>query len=594
MFQWFKSKNKIISSSHRSQQRLLIPPTLQTGHQIDFICKIERQATLYLFDLSLILKPDEIIEKVSYESGDSALILKDFIYKKTQFTVVIDGGWDNCKSTLVFNIETKTKQIYQFTVLVTIISNFKYKIDMNKGQRTCRLWALDRNPDANYLQENKDPWIEGDMILNIHNRYLWEYRHVDQQKSWLPLFIMNGVTEPVTTSYSDAQNPGERIVLNQIHSDQGKIKSNSKGHLSVQGEISTDSIYTKAIIAGHPLGEGMLFTSSGMMAGHSLYIGSPEAKPKNIYIGMPGVVSTKLVSTDYLQMAPLSVKEMPTHVTKGTLILCYDYSGYPDLVLLYANKDNPQSLSDWKPLFAANSSLEHEKLPPRPTPTSRPHLYPVSFNPNIQTNKSDAGNIIEMRPVAANKDVKEEKKEKVQVENIPNLGTQTYTRFQFERQTVPVSADKKAIWKNLTVTDPGRELKGEGQQYWSDKDRCWTVPQDGLLHVEGYLLFLEEPLRPSEPISYHEGDLLLFNIACNQEQNNDIYPITQLEFPLIPYMNDVTHQVCAHQRLPFSMVYPVKKGDKISFALAYLYQHSAYVKAQDLPIKKAIITVFMS
>lgn len=564
---------------------------LQAGQQIDFICKIERQTVLYLFDLSLILKPNEVIEKVSYECGDSALILKDFIYKKTQFTVVIDGGWDNCKSTLVFNIETKSKQIYQFTVLVTVISNFKYKVDMNKGQRWCRLWALDHNPDANYLQENQEPWIEGDMILNIHNRYLWEYRYMDQQKSWLPLFIMNGVTEPVITHYSDAQNPGERIVLNQIHSDQGKIKSNSKGHLSVQGEISTESIYTKAIIAGHPLGEGMLFTSPGMMAGHSLYIGSPEAKPKNIYIGMPGVVSTKLVSTDYLQMAPLSVKEMPTHVTKGTLILCYDYRGHSDLVLLYANKDNPQSLSDWKPLFTEGSPQDSERLPPRPIPTSRPHLYPVSFNPNIQTNKPDAGNIIEMRPAAVNK---EEKEEKVPVEDSKHLGTQTYTRFQFERAGVPVSVDKKVIWKNLTVTDPKLQLKGEGQQYWSEDDSCWTAPQDGLLHVEGWLLFLEEPLNPSEPVSYHAGDLLLLNIACNQEQNNDIYPITQLEFPLIPYMNDVTHQVCAHQRLPFSMVYPVKKGDKITFALAYLYQHSAYAKAKDLPIKKAVISVFMS
>lgn len=586
MFQWFK--NKVTSSNYRSQQRLLIPPMLQVGQHIDFICKIERQAVLYLFDLSLILKPNETIEKVSYESGDSALILKDFLYKKTQFTVLIDGGWDNCKSTLVFNIETKSKQIYQFTVLVTIISNFKYKVDMNKGQRTCRLWALDRNPDANYLQDNQEPWIEGDMILNIHNRYLWEYRHVDQQKSWLPLFIMNGVTEPVITHYSDAQNPGERIVLNQIHSDQGKIKSNSKGHLSVQGEISTDSIYTKAIIAGHPLGEGMLFTSSGMMAGHSLYIGSPEAKPKNIYIGMPGVVSTKLVSTDYLQMAPLSVKEMPTHVTKGTLILCHDYSGYSDLVLLYANKDNPQSFSDWKPLFAASSSQGREQLPSRPTPTSRPHLYPISFNPNIQTNKSDTGNIIEMRPVAANKE------EKAQVEKPKNHGIQTYTRFQFERESIPASVDKKIIWKNLTISEPSLQLKGEGQQYWSDKECCWIVAQDGLLHVEGWFLFSEEVLNPSEPVSYHVGDLLLLNIACNQEQNNDIYPITQQEFPLIPYINDVTHQVCAHQRLPFSMVYPVKKGDKITFALAYLYQHSAYAKAKDLSIKKAIITVFMS
>ncbi|CAI3941568.1 hypothetical protein [Commensalibacter papalotli (ex Botero et al. 2024)] len=589
VFQWFKNKNKTTLRNSSPQQRLLIPPILQNGHQLDFIYKLERQAASYLFDLSLILHPNESIEKVSYESGDSSLGLKEFIYNLTQFTVIIDGGWDNCKSTLLFKVETNTKQSYQFTVLVTIISDFKNKVDIDKGQRTCRLWALDRNPEANYLQEDQEPWIEGDMILNLNNRYLWEYRQVNQQQSWIPLFVMNGVTEPVMTVYTDAQNPGERMILNQIHSDQGKIKSNGKGNLSVQGEISTDSIYTKAIIAGHPLGEGMLFTSQGMMAGHSLYVGSTEAKPKNIYIGMPGVVSAKLVSTDYLQIAPLSIKEIPTHVTKGTLILCYDYKSYSDLVLLYAIKDNPQSPSDWKPLFSTEDSQDKVRLPPRPASTSRPHLYPVSFNPNIQTSKSTTDNIVEIRPV-----VTSDKEENVAPFDNKHLGTETYTRFQFERENIPVTLDKKIIWKNLTVKDNKQHLNGDGQQYWSEDDHYWKAPADGLLHIQGWILFPEEQLNPSEPISYHAGDMFLLNIACNQQQKNDIYPLTQLELPLIPYVNDVTHQVCAHQQLPFAMTYPVEQGDKITFVVAYMPQNSAYGKPKDLSIKKAVITLFMS
>lgn len=589
VFQWFKNKNKTTLRNSCSEQRLLIPPMLQTGHQLDFIYKIERQAVSYLFDLSLILHPNETIEKVSYESGDPSLGLKEFVYNLTQFTVTIDGGWDNCKSTILFKVETKTKQLYQFTVLVTIISDFKSKVDIDNGQRICRLWALDRNPEVNYLQENQEPWIEGDMVLNLNNRYLWEYRQVNQQQSWLPLFIMNGVTEPVATVYNDAQNPGERMILNQIHSDQGKIKSNSKGNLSVQGEISTDSIYTKAIIAGHPLGEGMLFTSQGMMAGHSLYVGSTEAKPKNIYIGMPGVVSAKLISTDYLQIAPLSIKEIPTHVTKGTLILCYDYKSYTDLVLLYATKDNPQSSSDWKPLFSAEDSQDKGRLPPRPTSTSRPHLYPVSFNPNIQASKSTTDNIVEIRPVVSSK-----KEDNIASQENKHLGTQTYTRFQFERESIPVSIDKKIVWKNLIIKDIKQQLNGEGQQYWSEDNHYWKAPANGLLHIQGWILFPEEQLKPSEPISYHTGDMFLLNLACNQQQKNDIYPLTQLELPLIPYVNDVTHQVCAHQQLPFLMTYPVEKGDKITFSVAYMPQNSAYGKAKDLSIKKAVITLYMS
>lgn len=594
VFQWFKNKNKTKSASSCSQQRLLILPALQTGHQIDFIYKVESQDVQYTVDLSLLLQPDEVIENVSYENKDSSLSLRDFIYQKANFSVIVKGGWDSCKSSLLFKVETNTKRTYQFTVLVTIISNLKSKVDLENQQRKCRLWALDRNPDIKDAQPDSESWIEGDMFLNIQNRYLWEYRQVEKQRVWVPLFVMNGAVEPVDTIYSDAQNSGERVILNQICSDQGMIKSNGKGNLSVKANITTDAVYTKAIVAGHPLGEGMLFTSQGMLAGHSLYVGSPEAKPKNIYIGMPGVVSSKLISTDYLQIAPLSIKEMPTQVTKGTLILCYDYAGYEDLVLLYARKDHPQSVSDWKPLFSS-TAIEAKSAPPiPPRSTSKPNLYSVSFNPNIHTEKSSAaGNIIEMKsvPAASHTDdaavVTPPKEGK-------HLGIDTYTRLQFEREQVPVTADKKTRWKNLEIKEVKQQITGEGQQYWSGVENYWKAPADGLLHIQGYVIFAEEQMKPSEPISYHAGDIFLLNIACNQEQKKEIYPLTQLEFPLVPYMNDVTHQICAHQQLPFTISYPVKKDDKITIALAYMHQQTAYGKAKDLLIKKAVITFFMS
>lgn len=594
VFQWFKNKNKTKSASSCSQQRLLILPALQTGHQIDFIYKVESQDVQYTVDLSLLLQPDEVIENVSYENKDSSLSLRDFIYQKANFSVIVKGGWDSCKSSLLFKVETNTKRTYQFTVLVTIISNLKSKVDLENQQRKCRLWALDRNPDIKDAQPDSESWIEGDMFLNIQNRYLWEYRQVEKQRVWVPLFVMNGAVEPVDTIYSDAQNSGERVILNQICSDQGMIKSNGKGNLSVKANITTDAVYTKAIVAGHPLGEGMLFTSQGMLAGHSLYVGSPEAKPKNIYIGMPGVVSSKLISTDYLQIAPLSIKEMPTQVTKGTLILCYDYAGYEDLVLLYARKDHPQSVSDWKPLFSS-TAIEVKSAPPvPPRSTSKPNLYSVSFNPNIHTEKSSAaGNIIEMKsvPAASHTDdaavVTPPKEGK-------HLGIDTYTRLQFEREQVPVTADKKTRWKNLEIKEVKQQITGEGQQYWSGVENYWKAPTDGLLHIQGYVIFAEEQMKPSEPISYHAGDIFLLNIACNQEQRREIYPLTQLEFPLVPYMNDVTHQICAHQQLPFTISYPVKKDDKITIALAYMHQQTAYGKAKDLLIKKAVITFFMS
>lgn len=594
VFQWFKNKNKTKSASSCSQQRLLILPALQTGHQIDFIYKVESQDVQYTVDLSLLLQPDEVIENVSYENKDSSLSLRDFIYQKANFSVIVKGGWDSCKSSLLFKVETNTKRTYQFTVLVTIISNLKSKVDLENQQRKCRLWALDRNPDIKDAQPDSESWIEGDMFLNIQNRYLWEYRQVEKQRVWVPLFVMNGAVEPVDTIYSDAQNSGERVILNQICSDQGMIKSNGKGNLSVKANITTDAVYTKAIVAGHPLGEGMLFTSQGMLAGHSLYVGSPEAKPKNIYIGMPGVVSSKLISTDYLQIAPLSIKEMPTQVTKGTLILCYDYAGYEDLVLLYARKDHPQSVSDWKPLFSS-TAIEVKSAPPvPPRSTSKPNLYSVSFNPNIHTEKSSAaGNIIEMKsvPAASHTDdaavVTPPKEGK-------HLGIDTYTRLQFEREQVPVTADKKTRWKNLEIKEVKQQITGEGQQYWSGVENYWKAPTDGLLHIQGYVIFAEEQMKPSEPISYHAGDIFLLNIACNQEQKREIYPLTQLEFPLVPYMNDVTHQICAHQQLPFTISYPVKKDDKITIALAYMHQQTAYGKAKDLLIKKAVITFFMS
>lgn len=596
VFQWFKNKNKNKTKSayNRNQQRLLILPALQNGHQIDFIYKVESQDVQYAVDLSLLLQPDEIVENVTYENKDSALSLSDFIYQQANFSVIVKGGWDSCKSSLLFKVETNTKRTYQFTALVTIISNFKSKVDLENQQRKCRLWALDRNPDIKDVQPDSEAWIEGDMCLNIHNRYLWEYRQVEKQKVWVPLFVMNGAAEPVNTIYSDAQNSGERLVLNQIYSDQGMIKSNGKGNLSAKASITTDAVYTKAIVAGHPLGEGMLFTSQGMLAGHSLYVGSPEAKPKNIYIGMPGVVSSKLISTDYLQIAPLSIKEMPTQVTKGTLILCYDYAGYEDLVLLYARKDHPQSVSDWKPLFSSISTevKSAPSIPPRST--SKPNLYSVSFNPNIHTEKSPTtGNIIEMKPVSTAPHT-DDTAEVIPPKEDKHLGVDTYTRLQFEREQIPVTIDKKIRWKNLEIKEVKQQITGEGQQYCSDVESCWIAPADGLLHIQGYFIFAEEEMKPSEPVSYHAGDILLLNLACNQEQKKEIYPLTQLEFPLVPYMNDVTHQICAHQQLPFTISYPVKKDDKIVVALAYMNQQTAYGKSKDLLIKKAVITFFMS
>ncbi|CAI3929241.1 unnamed protein product [Commensalibacter communis] len=596
VFQWFKKKGQKGSTQNHSQ-RLLVLPMLQTGQQIDFIYKVENQAVQYIFDLSLVLQPNEVIEEVNYENKEDSFQLKDFIYQQNKFTVTADGGWNNSKFAILLKVTTNTKQIYHFTILVTIISVYKNKNDLGNGQRVCRLWGLDHNPDLNYAQENQEPWIEGDMILNIHNRYLWEYKKTDKQEVWLPLFILNGATDSVVSSYSDAKNPGERLALNHIHSDQGKVKSDSKGNLSVQGDMTTGSIYTKAIIAGHPLGEGMLFTSQGMIAGHSLYIGSPEAKPKNIYIGMPGVVSTKMVSTDYLQLTPLSVKELPSQVTKGTLILCYDYKGHSDLVLLYAKKDTPQTLSDWKVLFAS-TGIEQKPTPPtssytpRIAPTSKPHLYPVSFNPDIPTGRSKLNNIIDIKPVPNTDNTNEQELVKTQTTSCSGIGT--YTRFQFEKITIPKTIDKKIVWKKLCVEDQDQQLKGEGQQYWSKQESCWQVPVEGLLHVEGSFIFIEEQLNSSEPIPYHTGDMLLLNVACNQEQKHEIYPTTQLEFPLIPYVNDVTHRICAHQQISFSMTYPVKKGDKISIILGYLNQHSAYSVAKDLCVKKSIITLYMS
>lgn len=576
---------------------MLILPVFQTGHQIDFIYKVESHIVQYAADLTLFLQPEEVIEKVSYENKDSSLSFSDFVYQKASFMMAVKGGWDSCKSSILFTVETNIKRTYQFTVLVTVISNTKNKIDIEKQQRKSRLWAFDQNPDISVAQPDGNTWIEGDMILNIHNRYLWEYRQVDNRKIWTPLFIMNGANEPVSTIYSDAQNPGERLVLSQIHSDQGKIKSNAQGSLSVKGDITTENVYTKAMVAGHPLGEGMLFTSQGMIAGHSLYVGSPEAKPKNIYIGMPGVVSSKLISTDYLQIAPLSIKEMPTQVTKGTLVLCFDYAGYTDLVLLYATKDHPQSITDWKPLFSSVMVPAEKKnitsTPPRPT--SRPNLYPVSFNPNISAGKPVSGNIVEMRPSTSSSDTVETSS----IENSSSIekkhyGVDTYTRLLFEREQIPVTIDKKTLWKALQIDESAQKITGDGQQYCSIEDNCWKAPISGLLHIQGYFIFMEEQVKPSEPISYHAGDVLLLNIACNQEQKDDIYPLTQLEFPLVPYMNDVTHCICAHQQLPFTMTYPVKKDDKITISLAYMHQQSAYGQAKDLLIKKAVITWFIS
>ncbi|MDI2113289.1 hypothetical protein [Commensalibacter nepenthis] len=594
VFQWFKKKGQKGSKYNHSQQRLLVLPMLQTGQQIDFIYKAENQDVQYLFDLSFVLQPDEVIQEVNYDNKESSFQLKNFIYEQNKFTVTAEGGWNNSKFSILLKVTTKTKQTYHFTILVTIISTYKSKSDLENGQRSCRLWGLERNPDSNYVQENQEPWIEGDMILNIHNRYLWEFKKTDAQELWLPLFILNGATDPVVSSYSDAQNPGERLALNHIHSDQGKVKSDSKGNLSVQGDVTTGSIYTKAMIAGHPLGEGMLFTSPGMIAGHSLYIGSPEAKPKNIYIGMPGVVSTKMVSSDYLQLTPLSVKELPSQVTKGTLILCYDYVGHSDLVLLYANKDNPQTSNDWKALFASVGT-EQKSLPqtppymPRIVPTSRPHLYPVSFNPNIPTGRSRTHHTNDIKPVP---NTDEQKLVAVQANRCS--GVKTYTRFQFEKIIIPKTIERKIVWEKLCVKEHEQQLSGEGQQYWSEEDHCWEAPTEGLLHVEGSFVFAEEQLNPSEPIPYHAGDMFLLNIACNKEQKHEIYPPTQLEFPLIPYVNDVTRKICAHQQISFTMTYPVKKGDMVSFILGYLNQHSTYGIARDLSVKKSIITLFMS
>lgn len=593
VFQWFK--NKIKSAHNKSQQRLLILPVFQTGHQIDFIYKVESQIVQYAADLTLFLQPEEVIEKVSYENKDSSLSFSDFVYQKANFMMTVKGGWDSCKTSILFTVETNIKRTYQFTVLVTVISNTKNKIDIEKQQRKSRLWAFDQNPDISVAQPDGNTWVEGDMILNIHNRYLWEYRQVDNRKLWAPLFIMSGANEPVSTIYSDAQNPGERLVLSQIHSDQGKIKSNAQGSLSVKGDIATENVYTKAIVAGNPLGEGMLFTSQGMMAGHSLYIGSPEAKPKNIYIGIPGVISSKLISADYLQMSPLSIKEVPVQVTKGTLILCSDYKSYTDLVLLYATKDHPQSITDWKPLFASAKSINEKVVTSTSSrSTSRPNLYPVSFNPNISASKPVSGSVVEMKPVTVPSHPVDNTVSPLVVHTGNHLGVDTYTRLQFERERVVVTLDKKVLWNQLKVKEVKQQIIGEGQQYWVEEGDYWKVPTSGLLHVQGYFIFLEEQMKVSDPISYHAGDTLLLNVACDQEQTNDLYPLNQLEFPLVPYINDVTHQICINQRLPFIMTYPVTKGDKITIRLAYIHQQAAYGQAKDLLIKKAVVTFFIS
>ncbi|MDI2089783.1 hypothetical protein [Commensalibacter oyaizuii] len=591
VFGWFKNSGKNLFAKNCFQQRLVILPVLQSGHQIDFIYKAGQSAVTYCVDLKFLLSPGEEIKQVHYDSGDHTLILDDFVVDKNKFIVTVSGGYDHCKSTILFKIDTNLEIQHSFTVLVKTTSIQLKKDDDISEKRLCRLWVLDRNPDQQYRQEGGDIWIEGDMILNQHNHYLWEYRVIDGKPIWMPLFVMNGVIEPMVTSDEDEKSVGERLILNKLHSDQGKIKSNAKGDLTIEGEVRANSLYTKAMVAGYPLGEGMLFTTNGMMAGHSLYIGSPEAKPKHIYIGVQGVVSTKLVSTDYLQLAVLSVRELPTNVKQGAVVLCNDYIGFSgEIVLLFTAKDNPQSPSDWKVLSSPDGMA---RVPQRPLP-QRPNLYPISFNPRIVSNKQSRDNIVDIKPVLVSKHI-DNQGEEVETKDVKLEPPDIFTRLQFDRLSIPVSEDQKAIWKRLSIRNQRQQLMGKGQDYWHIENHFWQAPTDGLLHIQGYIIFNEEELKPSDPIDYHSGDILLLNFACNQQDKSEVYPTTQMEFPLVPYINDVTHKVCANQRLSFSTVYPVEEEDKITFDIAYLHQRAPYGKApKELSVKKIVIELFIS
>ncbi len=579
----FKKGCKRLMMPYFSQSKLTILPVLQKGYRIDFIRLVEGNPLTYQIDLSYVLHPNFYIKNVAYQCGDSTVILNDFVFSKRKFLVTITGGKANTKSTILFKIISDSGLEQVYTILLDVISQAKAEYEYKKNIRQPELWVLDSDPKNNYQQEFGSRWIEGDLILNENNFQLWQYNpNIDEK--WNGILALQGLVAPVNINYRIHDQTSSSKTLENLYADEGKIQSNKKGDLSIQGNLKVKTVHTNACISGKPLGKGISIITDGMISGQSLYIASLGNKPKNMYIGCDGVVSTKHLSSDFLQLALFTVEELPKNVPMGVLILCQNYNSKTSPVLLCSIKEKPQSIDDWYLLndHSLNNAFSLEKE--NNIPSGKPNLSVISSDYSY----SDDDKIVEIRPSITKK--------------IPRNGNDSssykletnhyYHHFEIFKENFGIPAsNEKMMMAHKLILDQSPSLQYISGE-WKRSNESWSVPQNGLLQLNGWFIFEEEEIDLSGPISYHAGDQLVMKILKSNKNINS-QPIYEMEFPLVPYVNDVTNTVCASPKLTFSYSYPIQQKDKICFEAVYLHQSYSLNKNLSLKIKKLFIELLI-
>ncbi|MGL4687036.1 MAG: hypothetical protein ACRCVY_09825 [Commensalibacter sp.] len=552
VFPWLKKLcNQVFSNEERHLQiKILQNP--KGGKPVDFICKRKYEKVICQFDLSEVLKEEETITSIQSQAGDSQLNFDQTILQGTQFTTRLAEGTLNSKSGIAFTVTTQTNRTFQITVLLVVKPESSYDKETDKSVRDVRLWSLGRNPDERYVQPGGEAWINGDMVLNETNRHVWEYNS-SNGTLWKKLLVLNGPAQPVITPETETEKD-EKLVdvkLQSVYSDQGKIVSDGNGALTLNGNLQAKQCNAafNSIVVGNPLGQGISFAVGGMLSGQSLFISAPDSRPKNCYVGVSGCVSTKMLSTDYLQLAALSVEELPKDVPMGTVVLCLNYPETSKPEILIALKDQPSSHKEWA-LIAPSSG------------NAKPYLKSV---PSIPSEKAEAevvistntNNVVEIKPTLT---------------PVKSDLIQSYTHIQLIQLSLKGSRRLDIFWNRLHPGEKVSVIKGDGYKSWQYDTKEWKAPFSGLMHVNAWVIFAEEEMEQRSPTSYHAGDRLIFNVAVNgdAEHNRDI--TKQNECPLIPYINDVTHKICINGRISCTMAFPVEKGDLINFNMAYLSQ----------------------
>lgn len=564
----FKKGCKRFMMPYFSQWKMTILPVLQKGYKIDFIQVTENCDMTCLIDLSYALHPQSFINTIEFECGDPTIILNEFLISKRKFLVNISGGKINTKSTIAFKIITDTGLEQIFTVLLDVIGQNKTVYNQRHGLRKPELWVINSDPDQHYKQEFGLSWIEGDLLLNLKTHNLWQYDPKINSK-WFKIFTMQGVVKPISIEY----NLFDKSYLSQIEkSSSPDIKRN----LFCNENIDVKSIHTDAFISGNPIGKGISVVTEGMIAGQSLYIGTARIKPKNIYLGCNGVVSTKHLSADFLQLAFFSIKELPNYVPIGTLILCHDYPGYSSPVLLCSIKDKPKNSGEW--------NIVNDKVLVKNNISGKPDLTVVSSNLSLL----DDDKIVEIRPSVTNNSNRIVKP--VPSEKSFSANNHHYIRLSFKDLIIPHSKKIENSWTKLKLDKIS--LVQNISDEWQSKNELWRIPATGLLQINGSFIFKEENMDLSGPISFHGGDQLILKIV-KTDKTVRFQPVNQIEFPLIPYINDVMNTICASPKLTFSNAIPVTKGDQISFETVYLHQPDTLKNNLDLKISKAVFEIYI-